>query len=182
MPGPCTVHPRGFRKKSAVFVAASLSVLAQVPGSRYEGLKHALGLTDSQVWQLQHRSPEGRILNDSQQAKLTAIERVLDRSELASLAITIGFIDIRQWPGGPLCHYPIHVYASELNLSDSQVERLERLRQASDIKPRRDPALSALDDTQKAKLAAFETAVHLASEGVELGLIPRSRGGELLCH
>jgi len=108
MPAPSAVYPRGLRKKSAGFAAASLTVLAQVPSSRYEGLNHALGLTDSQVWQLQHRSHAAGILNDSQLAKLTAIERVLDRSAMASLAI---------------CYYPIRVYASELDLTDSQVER-----------------------------------------------------------
>jgi hypothetical protein len=101
-----------------------------------------------------------------------AIEKVLDRSEAASLAIVQGLISAQQWPGRSLCYYPIGAYASEFHLSDSQVELLERLRQAAEIGPRRDLALAVLDDAQKALFAEFETALELAREAIELGLIP----------
>jgi hypothetical protein len=235
----------------------SLSVLGQVSGNRYEALKQALGLRDSQVWQLQQVSRAAitinrptpaaarrainrtnvltqngyslrdPILDDSQQTKLAVIEKVLDRSDTASLAITLGLISAQRWPGRSLCYYPIRAYASELGLSESQVWQLERLqqaareplyaqitekenrrleflnsggsadsptvvqliseisklqKQAAETRPERDLALAVLDDTQKAKLAAFETALQLAREAIELGLTPDPPKGEVLCH
>src|ERR1700689_1880208 len=40
-----------------LFAAPSLSVLGQAPADRYDALKQALGLTDSQMSQLQQKSP-----------------------------------------------------------------------------------------------------------------------------
>ncbi len=47
---------------------------------------------------------------------------------------------------------------------------------------RRDLALAILDDSQKAKLAEFETALQLLSEARELRLISALGGGEALCQ
>jgi|HubBroStandDraft_1064217.scaffolds.fasta_scaffold05283_7 hypothetical protein len=172
-------------------------------------------------------SLRNQVLDDSQQSKLKEIEKVLDRWDAASLAITLGLIAPQRWPGISLCYYPIRSYASELSLSDSQILQLERLQQAArdplyaqiaekethrvallnsgssadsaavvhliseiselghqatETRPRRDLALATLDDTQKAKVAAFETALQLASEAIELGLIPVQPKGEVLCH
>lgn len=80
-----------------LFAATILSALGQLAGNRYEALQHALGLNDSQVRQLQHKSPtrnadslRGLILDDAQQTKLTVIGLVLERSEMASRAIVLG--------------------------------------------------------------------------------------------
>jgi len=146
---------RGF-----LLAAVSFSVMGQVSGDRYEPLTRALGLSDSQMSQLQRRSPAAititqptttaqrtitrtdllkqaadslrdRILDHSQQAKLALIENVLDRYDAASQAIVLGLISAQQWPGGSLCYYPIRTYASEFCLSDSQVRQFEQLQQAA---------------------------------------------------
>ena len=132
-----------------------------------------------------------RVLDRSQQAKLAAIENVLNRYHAASEAIVLGLISVRQWPGAPLCYYPIRTFASEFGLSDSQVRRFEQLeqsardllvgKQAADARPRRDLAVAILDDGQRAKLAEFETALQVLNEAIELGLIPDPPKGELLC-
>lgn len=251
--------------RGLLFAAMSFSVIGQVSGDRYEPLKRALGLSDSQMSQLQRRSSAAititqptptaqpainvarrasgntstdrpkqaadslrdRILDHSQRAKLALIENVLDRYDAASQAIVLGLISAQQWPGGSLCYYPIRTYPSEFGLSDSQVRQFEQLQQAAreplyaqimqkenhrlellnsgiradsltvvqlvsdisklrkeaaDTKPQRDLALVMLDDGQKAKLAEFETALQLASEGIELGLIPDPPKGEVLCN
>jgi hypothetical protein len=131
-----------------------------------------------QQWDSSRRD---RILDSSQQAKLVTIAKVLDRYELAALAITAGLIDAQEWPGATLCFYPISVSAAALALRDSQVQDLERLRQATP-KPPRDEALAVLDDSQRANLAAFQTALQLARQAIELGLLPDPPKGEILCH
>jgi hypothetical protein len=242
--------------RGILFAVISLSVLGQVSGNRYEALIQALGLSDFQVWQLQQGSPAAiainprtpasafrrigetnvpaqsgyslrdRVLDDLQRTKLAAIEKVLDRWDTASLAITLGLISAQQWPGGPLCYSPIRAYESGLGLSQSQVLQFERLQQAAEepriaqiwermnrrseflnsggsadspavvqllseisklqeqvarTRPERDLTLAVLDDTQRAKFAAFEAALPLAKDAIELGLIT-PKGGELLCH
>ncbi len=62
----------------------------------------------------------------------------------------------------------------------SDVSKLRR--HAADSRPRRDLALAVLDDGQRAKLAAFEMALQLAREAIELGLIPDPPKGEVLCR
>ena len=70
-----------------------------------------------------------RILANGQKTKLAEIEKALDRSSsAASLAISLGLMTVEQWPGQTLCFYPIRTYASELNLSDSQILQFEQLR------------------------------------------------------
>jgi Spy/CpxP family protein refolding chaperone len=168
-----------------------------------------------------------RILNRSQQAQLAAIEKILHADKMASLAIVAGLIGATGWPGAfPCGYYPARTSASELDLSDSQLEQLERLegaarepvnaqamvkqkqrqellnsgaradspaviqlesdmsnlwKQAAETRPRRDQALAILDDAQKAKLWAFETALELAREAIELKLIMPWPQGEVLC-
>jgi hypothetical protein len=243
--------------RGVLFAAISFSALGQLSADRSEALKQVLGLSGSQMWQLQQRRPKmlamnqtvpldarraiyrgslqkqtadslrDQVLNDSQRAKLAVIQKVLQNWHLASAAIVLGLISPQQWPGGTLCYYPIPTYSSELGLSGSQVRQFEQLQQAAreplyaQIKekennrlellnsgvsadspivvqlvseiarlrnqvalasPRRDRALAILDDAQKAKLAAFETDLELASQAIELGLIPIPLKGEVLCH
>jgi hypothetical protein len=53
---------------------------------------------------------------------------------------------------------------------------------AANARPRHDLALAVLSATQKAKLAAFEIKLQLASEAIELGLIHAPGKGEVLCQ
>jgi hypothetical protein len=62
----------------------------------------------------------------------------------------------------------------------SDVSRLQA--QIGKTGPPHDPALAVLDSAQRANLAAFETALQLAGEAIDLGLIPKPAMGEFLCH
>ncbi len=242
--------------RGLLFAGISFSVLGQAPAGDHEALKHALGLSDSQLSQLQQGrveerrrlaidrgttdtslpTPAGRILDDSQIARLAVIEKALNH-QAAAEAIVLGLISAQQWPGGPesLCYYSISNYAYKkvdalgLGLTDSQVRQFEQLEQAarghldaqiiekekrrsellrsgiradsptvvqlvSDISklwdqtartgtqhPQRDLARAVLDDAQKAKFAAFGTALQLASEALDLALIHHAFGVPL-CH
>jgi len=179
-------------------LCVALSALGQTPENRYNALKQALRLSDAQLSQLRQRDPaviaidqrspvdaehlRDRMLDDAQRTKLAAIQKVLDRWDAAALALEFGLIGETQWPGGTLCFYPVraYAYAQELGLSDTQVQQLEQLAQTA--VPSHALALAVLDDTQKAKLAAFRTALQLASEAIELRLIPAPAKGEILCH
>ncbi len=171
-------------------VAAALSVTLIARGQesvrRYDALKQALGLRDEQLSQLQEKRPV--TLDDSQRAKLVEIRRVFDRWDAAAMTIEFGLIDQEQWPGGTLCDfYPIRAYAftAELGLSDGQSRQLEELKEttrAAGAKPPHGAARTVLDEAQRAKLAAFEGELQLASEAIALGLIPRPARGEILCH
>lgn len=217
--------PRRVLFGGLLFVATMLTGVGQTSGSPFEALKHAIGLSDSQVLQLQQESPaaarsrtrtmdspsasafrqrigdaagarnlpaetvdslQDSILDDSQRIKLAAIKKVLDHRDAAALALEFGLISRRQWPGGPLCDsYPIgaYAYASDLGLSESQrlqFSQLKREAESAGTTPRHDLALAVLDETQKASLAAFENALLLASEAVELRLISIAVG-EILC-
>jgi hypothetical protein len=209
-----------------LFLALSFSCLGQVLGDHYQTLKDALGLSDSQVRELHTGSLQLRILDDSQRARLTAIEKVFQSYELASQAFTLGLISERQWRGTSLCYYPITSYASELGLSDSQVHKFHQLqhdarepfnahiaekenhrlgllnsgisadsptvtqlmsdigklqKEAADARPPRHFVLAILDDARKARFAEFETALHVATDAIELGLIPAPPNSEALC-
>jgi len=94
------------------------------------------------------------ILDASQQAKLAEIVKVLDRWAAASEAIVAGLIDVQQWPGSTLCFYPIRVYASEFGLSDSQVQQLDRLRQAA-----REPLEARIAEKEKERSGLSESTV-----------------------
>jgi hypothetical protein len=61
----------------------------------------------------------------------------------------------------------------------SEISKLQE--QVARTRPERDLTLAVLDDTQRAKFAAFEAALPLAKDAIELGLIT-PKGGELLCH
>ncbi len=65
----------------------------------------------------------------------------------------------------------------------SDISKLwEQVARTSVTRPPRDLALAVLDEAQRAKVAAFETALQLASEAIDLGLIPDTTKGEVLCH
>jgi len=53
---------------------------------------------------------------------------------------------------------------------------------AANARPPRDLILAVLNDAQRTKITAFESDLQLASEAIELGLIPRPLKGEVLCH
>ncbi len=125
--GPVLTLVRGL-----LFAAIWSSLPAQVPASRYDALKDVLGLSGAQLAQLMQGSPDpptDRVLDTSQKTKLAEIARVLDRPVEASGSIALGLIDAKQWPGRSLCYYPARSYASELNLSESQVWRFEQLQE-----------------------------------------------------
>jgi hypothetical protein len=114
-------------------------------------------------------------------ARLTEIASVLDRSGTAALAVALGFIRLDEWPEpDSLCIYPLGSYASSPNLADfgmtrSHIEQLARAMRAAKKsefgRPPRDLALSILDDSQKAKVAAFEKELELASEALGRGTL-----------
>jgi hypothetical protein len=54
--------------------------------------------------------------------------------------------------------------------------------QWSETAPPRDLAIAVLDQTQRATLAAFETALQLVREAIDLNLIPDPSKGEVLCQ
>jgi len=221
-----------------LFLRAGLSVLGQVPDGKYGALKQALGLSNSQLAQLEQTRPAGlyeplgvqpagpgqarsagrlrldppsagqyrdpilavtqardalraQMLDGDQREKLALIEKVLERSDMASLGIVLGLIDVHQWPGRALCYGTIRSDSSQLDLSDFQVQQFERLQRLAQEhskpgtpgRPPRDVALSVLDDVQKAKLAAFEAALQLASEAIDLRLFPPppGAGSDVLC-
>ena len=63
------------------------------------------------------------------------------------------------------------------------IEDISKLqRQASDARSHRDQAMALLNDAQKTKFAALETALELVREGIEVGLIVRPPRGEPLCN
>jgi hypothetical protein len=173
-----------------------------------------------------------RVLDDSQKSKLAVIQKTLDRWDAAAVAIGLGFIDEKEWPGGSAClFYPVamyfsYAYALELGLTPAQEEQFKEIQQAAsepfwaqvrekvtqrsellnagvsadspavvqlnaetdklqaetNSRPRRDLALAVLDEAQRAKLAAFVTALEVANEAIEIGLIPKPLVGEPLCH
>jgi hypothetical protein len=130
-----------------------------------------------------------RILDDSQRINLTAIQKVWDRWDAMAFTIEFGLIDEKLWPGGSgtLCYLPIraYAYAAELGLSEFQILQFEHLReaaQATHSRPPHDLALAVLDGSQRANLMAFETALQVANEAIELRLIPVPLHGEPLCH
>jgi hypothetical protein len=94
------------------------------------------------------RALQNPILDASQQAGLAEIVKVLKRWNMASEAIVAGLIDARQWPGSTLCLYPLHVFASELHLSDAQVAQLETFRRAA-----REPLETQIAEKEKARAA-----------------------------
>jgi hypothetical protein len=208
---------------AAAAFCVALCLLGQESGKRYDALKHALGLSDEQVSQLQQTPPKAiarpapigpgpvaiypagrfsgmprqtaasedalRVLDDTQRAKLAAIQRVWDRWDAVAFAIQLGLIDEKLWPGGSatLCFYPIRAsaYATELGLSESQALQLDQLKEAARAthsRPPRDLALAVLDDAQRTNLLAFENALQVANEAIELRLIPVPMHGEPLCH
>jgi hypothetical protein len=72
-----------------------------------------------------------------------------------------------------------------LGLSDAQAAQLDQLAQtarAPHTVPPHDLALAVLDGTQRGNLSAFENALRVANEAVELRLISRPRRPEVLCH
>jgi hypothetical protein len=142
----------------------ALTVLGQESGNHYDALKQALGLSDAQLSQLQQiksapvarPAPTGgsvaiypaggfrrmpaqnevslRVLDDSQRAKLAAIQRVLDRWDAAEVTIGLGLIEKKQWPGElpcfvsyPIARYGTFDYASELALTSFQIEEFEQI-------------------------------------------------------
>jgi hypothetical protein len=203
-------------------LGVALNAAAQEPANRYDALKHALGLSDTQLSQLQQKPPPAnarpaptggavaiysaggfgrmpkqpaaneeslRILDDSQRTKLAAIQKVWDRWDAMAFTIEFGLIDEKLWPGGSatLCYSPIRAYAyvAELGLSEFQILQLEQLKEAARAthsRPPHDLALAALDGSQRANLTAFETALQVANEAMELRLIPTPLHGEPLCH
>ena len=68
-------------------------------------------------------------LTDAQRIKLTAIETVFEKDEIAAAAISMNLIDTPQWLRGTLCLYPVSYYAAEFGLSYEQVRQIELLRQ-----------------------------------------------------
>lgn len=179
--------------------------MAQAPTNRYDALKQALSLSDSQLMQFQQRSPApnpmnhsdagmaaraewdsllDRLLDDSKRTKLQVIGKVFDRYAIASQTISLGLIKAEQWHGQTLClqdYYP----ASELGLGESQVWQLKQLQytaRETKTAPQRGLALALLNKSQKAILAEFETALQLASDAIECGLIPEPPKSEVLCH
>lgn len=151
--------------------AVSFSLLAQVPGSRFEALKDALGLSDFQLSQIQQSRPAAnamadvladRILDDSQKAKLAVIEKVLHSDKMASLAIVAGLIDAKQWPKKfPCGYYPFRTSASELGLSDSQMGQLEQLQRAE-----REPVLAQAKQKQNQRMELLRSSVSADSPAV----------------
>lgn len=208
-------------RRQLLIAALSCALFAEAPGDRYQPLRRALGMSDSQDWQL---TPE-------QQYKLADISKVLDRFQISARAVALGLIDVRDWPTGWACWFParapVSAFAGEFDLSATQTAQLEKaqgdLRQqnldqlgamwkrlhelrdsgASDgspkvlelnseisklqsqyweIRPPRDLVLAMLTDTQRAKLAAFQSELELAREALELHLIRLPGLPEILCH
>jgi len=71
------------------------------------------------------------LLDETQRAKLTAIEKVLDRREMASQAISLGLMKASEWLGTALCHSRIEAARSELDLTEAQVAEFEAIEQAA---------------------------------------------------
>ena len=168
---------------NALALGGALGALGQVPAHRYEALTRTLGLSDFQL-----SRANGIALDDSQRRKLAAIREVLDRRDAAAFSVAFGLIDETRWPGVSLCtYYPVRAYAypREIGLSETQAQRLEQMKeaaQAKGLKIRHDSALAVLDGAQRANLAAFESALELASEAIELKLIATPEKGEIRCH
>lgn len=131
-----------------------------------------------------------RVLDDSQRAKLAAIQKVWDRWDAVAFAIQYGLIDEKLWPGGSasICFNSSirsYAYTKELGLRETQMKQFDQLKQdaqATHTRPPLDSALAVLDETQRANLAAFETALQVANEAIKLKLIPVPAHGEVLCH
>jgi hypothetical protein len=135
--------------RALLFAVAVLNVLAQQSGSLYQALQRALGLSDAQMSRLQQRSPaliaidrrnpwesarlQESVLDDAQRAKLAVIQRTSARWDAAAATIGLGLISEQQWPGGVYCliyqvgAYSRFTYATELGLSESQIEQFEKI-------------------------------------------------------
>jgi len=123
------------RSRGLLLAGAAIVLLGQTTADRYAPLKNALGLTDSPPWQL----------NQAQQAKLTEIAKVFDRTDMAAGAIVLGLLDRSEWQGTMLCYYPVRSYAKEFGLGNSQVSRFEELQQMV-----REPFASQINEKLKA--------------------------------
>lgn len=135
-------------------LSIALSPQGQASAGDYTALRQALALSDIQMQQILSARPgvlkanvwgmsgamrmgkpywEGAessgagILDESQQARLPEIAKVLQRHNAASGAIVLGLISAQQWPGPSLCFYPVHYYQSEFRLSTSQVGQFMHL-------------------------------------------------------
>jgi hypothetical protein len=119
------------------------------------------------------------ILDASQQAKLAEIVKVMDRWRAASEAIAMGLIRAEQWPGDSAClPYPIRAFPSEFDISDAQLEQLERLQQATQeplwVQIRaKDMARSALLDSKSPAAAQLSADIHRLSQQLAATRPPR---------
>ena len=66
--------------RGLLLAAISISVQAQVSGDPSAALKHALGLTDSQVWQLQQERPRALAIEPTTTPAFRSALKVGDRS------------------------------------------------------------------------------------------------------
>ena len=112
-----------FAPRAFLFAATLSSALGQVSGNHYEALKDALGLSDSQVSQLQHRIVATERIAESQAHR--------HRESLGSFGdgISGDYSGANRCPAvarRALCYYPVRVYASRLDLSDTQAGQLEQ--------------------------------------------------------
>jgi hypothetical protein len=76
---------------------------------------------------------------------------------------------------------------SGMNSESAGVAQLDReisslSRDVASARPEREVVLAILDANQRAKLAAFEAALRVVSEAIELGLIPVPPKAEVLCN
>src|SRR5438128_9299113 len=86
-------------------------VLIQQPHGSFEALQETLGLSDTQVTELQQNHPRladrGPVIyfpegmDEAHRARLSGIAKVLEREGTAAMAIEIGLIRQEQWLGGP---------------------------------------------------------------------------------
>ena len=107
------------------------------------------------------RALQNPILDAAQQAKLAELVKVLDRSRAASEAIVTGVISAGHWPGQTLCLYPIHVYMSEFDLSDSQVRRFELLQEGA-----REPMYAQIAELEKDRSELLNSGLRVDSPAV----------------
>ncbi len=186
--------------------ATSLIADAQQSTRRFEDLRLALTLTESQMARLEELAPAAaararipfqeaarlryEVMDDAQRNKLAGIRTlVFNPGDVARLAARLGLVNLKDWErrfGGTYLFNSVRPYfeyteTTDVPLSRTQAERLEKLQQAD---PRtllsRTVVMEILDSKQIARLAAFDEELQVASEAIELGLF--APAGEVLCH
>jgi hypothetical protein len=111
--------------------------------------------------------PEG--MDDSHRARLTEIAKVVERPEVAAMAIDIGLIRQAQWPGGTdsLCHHPFsYYYYSSPYLADFGITKSQIQQIAGMLSVANEPLVAQVREKAMQRQALLDSGVRSDSPAV----------------